>query len=367
MKLGAAGAAFAAATSAVAEEHSLELGARGQRVDIANVETDVVGIDATYYFPPIDDARGPYSLAPFLSRSSRVTVAVHRDVETTTITSSSPFTGPSTIVLDTETEGGSIFGRYVLRPSGWYAGGNYQVSGGGPPPSTLTRTDVDVDGYGLHVGKYLSASTSLEIGWDSTESTIESIFSGCISYPICQPLGGTHISEITAEEASVRVFHVGDVGRLSYSVSGRAASRRTDRRILLLDPVQDFVLPFGPPAAIGTLPERPNVAIVSNPPVFGVGPVAGGINPVPNPPPIGRIQTYSAAGAVFPTARLSVGVGYSRWDGDRALDDAYDVSVGWFFLRNAAARVRFSRTNRTIAIDALNEVDDISLRLTGRF
>src|SRR5690606_23065738 len=122
-------------------------------------------------------------------------------------------------------------------------------TGGGKSPAsalTLTRTDIEIDGYTLHVGKYVGAATSLELRWDSTESTQDFTFSGCISYPICQPLGGRRISETTADEASVRVFHVGHIGRLAYSVSGRVESRRTDRRTRFLgatQPVPSLISP----------------------------------------------------------------------------------------------------------------------------
>jgi len=43
---------------------------------------------------------------------------------------------------------------------------------------------------------------------------------------------------------------------------------------------------------------------------------------------LGAFDVCSVGAELFPTAKLGVRIGYSRWDGDSTADDAYDVEVG---------------------------------------
>src|SRR5690606_38511728 len=132
----AAAVVVAAATVAVADEYSWEVSARNERLDIGDaIDGDALSAAATYYFSPIDDSRGPYPLAAFLSRASRVGIGAHQNESTTTITASSPFTGTTTSVSESETQGAVVFGRYVRPRSGWFAGGSYDAGDSDPPSS----------------------------------------------------------------------------------------------------------------------------------------------------------------------------------------------------------------------------------------
>lgn len=354
MRLVGAGSAaialLAAASAAVADDFSWQVSAAGEQLEIGDsVEMDRTSIGATYYFHRPDDARGPLALAAYLSRSSYVGLAAHRDEESTTVQFSSPISGTVTSVSETETQEASILGRYVFPGSGWYAGGSYLAGDGDPPSSSLVRENTDIEGYGLHAGKYLGESTSLELAWRSTDSTTEIVASGCIAYPFCLPIAG---DAITVEEASVGVIHVGAIGRLGYSVSGSAASRRTDLEIL--------------PAVILEPADPPDL------PPFGLSGPGGFAIAVAAPPPLssprlGRSRRYSGAFDVFPSARLGVGTSYARWDGDRELDDRYDITVEWFFLRNLSARFAFARQNRKTIVDEWRDIDTVDVALTGRF
>src|SRR5262245_49594672 len=74
------------ASTAGAEEYRWQIsGGYGetQLATFADLEREM--LDATYYIDPVDDARGPYFLAPFLSRSSRVTAGVTSDKTTITL------------------------------------------------------------------------------------------------------------------------------------------------------------------------------------------------------------------------------------------------------------------------------------------
>ena len=108
-------------------------------------------LGATYYPWRVDDTRGPYDLAPFLSRSSHVTVGVSRAREARV--SEGFFAGDQGFVnriielysrYATEPAEWSVAGRYVWHESGWYAGGG--VKRGGTEESTSVR-DVHSSGY----------------------------------------------------------------------------------------------------------------------------------------------------------------------------------------------------------------------------
>lgn len=339
-----------ATSAAVGDDFSWQVSAGADRLEIGDsVETNGTALNATYFFPPADDGRGPYSHAAFLSRSSHIGIAAHRDEEVITTEFTSPITGPITSVSETETQIWSISGRYVLPTSGWYVGAGYHAGDGDPESSPILDRSIEIEGYALHFGKYLSASTSLSLAWDSTDSRSEIVASGCFAYPVCVPISG-HV--ITAEQASLRFMHIGTIGGLSYAASGNATSRSADVRFL--------------PAVLLEPAVRPNAPV----PPFGLNPGVGGFIAAPPPPSfpsLGRSRKYASAVEVFPTARLGVRAGYSRWDGDPQFDDAYDISVEWFLLREVSARVSFERTNRNFLIDEWSEIDSLNLTLAGRF
>lgn len=332
---------------AVADEYSWQVSAGGQRLEIGDtVEADRVALEGRYYFPPADDGNGPYALAAFLSRSSHAGIAVHRDDEVTTTTFSSPTIGTVTNVSETESKVWSVSGRYVLPGSGWYAGGSYHAGDADPPPSQIAVRSIDIEGYSVGFGKYLGAATTIGLAWDSTERETQFSDSVC-AFPICLPVGK---QALTVEEASLRAMHVGTVGGLTWSVAANVASRRADIELA--------------PAPRVELSPRPGV-----PPFDFVVRYPGAIvaPPTPSTPAIGRSRRYAGAFEVFPTASLGIRAGYARWDGNRAIDDTYEVSVDWFFVRNVNARLGFVRTNHDTPVEEWSETDTISLTLGGRF
>lgn len=115
------------ASSASGEDFSWQLsGGYGETELAPFADTERTMLDATYYIDPVDDSRGPYALAPFLNRSSRVTAGVTN--EKTTITTlvagvaPVPPSSPTTVDVTEETTGYSVSGRYVWSRSGWYVG-----------------------------------------------------------------------------------------------------------------------------------------------------------------------------------------------------------------------------------------------------
>ena len=58
-------------SSASAEDFSWQVsGGYGESELAPFADTERTRLDATYYFDPVDDSRGPYALAPFLNRST---------------------------------------------------------------------------------------------------------------------------------------------------------------------------------------------------------------------------------------------------------------------------------------------------------
>lgn len=346
---GAAFAACAIAAGAAGEEFAWEISGGGKQLEVGDtVETDRRTLGATYFFPPAEDMRGPYALAAFLSRRSYIGLAMHRDEEVTTLELSSPTGESVTSVSETETEIRSIAGRHVLPGSGWYAGAGYHAGDSDPPSSPILERDTEIEGYSVHFGRYIGTSTSLEMTWSSTESTTEVVSFTCVA-PFCLRPSG---HEITGDEAALRVIHVGTIGTLDYSVSGAATSHRTDVRLLPAEILGADDDVDGPAAPFGSLP---------------VGIAAVAAPPVPSRPSLGRFRRYAGAFEAFPTARLGARARYARWDGESQLEEAYEVSLEWFFLRNVSARLKLARTERDTAVDEWDETDSVDLTLTGRF
>jgi len=242
----------------------------------------------------------------------------------------------------------------VWRSSGWYAGGTYRRGDVEYPQSAAVTTDVDLDAYGVRFGKYVAASSTVEIGWDVTTTTTKQTLSGpiaCYPFPLC----GLVPSEMEVESgiASVAARHVGDIGRMAYSVSGRVTSSRADVEAVF----PDFVVSPNPPASPPAFPANvPSVAVIGG---RVPAPAIGATAP--------RHRTYTIGGELFPTQRLGIGVGYTRWDGDPLLEGTYDVAATWFFIRRAALRVALSRTEREILGIHPPDSDMLSVRLLGRF
>jgi hypothetical protein len=109
-----------------------------------------------------------------------------------------------------------------------------------------------------------------------------------------------------------------------------------------------FEIPF-----LGFPPLPPGIVVSPLPPSPIFGPI---ISPTLTVPArtfeldLPTYRVYSASGELFPTTSLGVRVGYSRWDGDTGIDDAYDVGVTWFVRRDFAVGASLQRqTNDDLA------------------
>jgi hypothetical protein len=302
------------------------------------VETDESALQATHFFDPVDDANGPYALASFFDPTSRLSVLLSHGKQTTRPDGFDP----SPIVLPdaiTKIDDYAVSGRYVLPQSRWYFGGSYTKSDIGTESSA--EPDAEGSGYGLLVGKYLGSATTLEVALNSSE--LDSTF----PIPFC-PLGQPCVTVATAtteeqrEHASVNVLHVRRARSMTYTLSGRIAGSRGRLAVAV-------------PAV--TLPPPVNLPI----PAFDLQ------------VSIPRLQSYSVAGELFPTQKLGVRLGYTRWDDDTPADDAYDVAVTWFVRRDLGLQLSYARQSVDDATMGIftdfdfDNSDTTTIRVIGRF
>jgi hypothetical protein len=341
------------ASAAGAEEYRWQIsGGYGETELAPFADVERVMLDATYYLDAVDDARGPYALAPFLNRSSRVTAAVTNDKTTivspvATIGLTPPGT-PTTATATEETTGFVIGGRYVWSASGWYAGASYRDADTDQEPSSpVFQQATTTDGYQLFGGRYFGESTSLDLAAGTTRQTTE-LNINCFT-SLC--LSGSAATDIDTDDWSIGALHVHRGTRLTYSISGRASSARVTPSI---DEVQ-LTLPSG------ALPLPPAGAIVG-------GLTALPVAPAPFTGPLAitdERDTYSVGGELFPTDRLGFRIGVARSDGDFTKEDSYDAAATWFFKRAVAVEFVIARTEQQTGA-LRRDIDSAELRLLGR-
>jgi hypothetical protein len=205
---------------------------------------------------------------------------------------------------------------------------------------------IDADHYGFIAGKYFGTATTLELSVDSAESRSEADALFCVVGQFCM-IGGRSTSETTTESASIDVLHVRRFRSLTYSLSGRIFETSSDIEIHMPEFTVPF--PFTSPAPISFVGPLPNITVPARTTEFS-GP---------------SVRTYSVGGELFPTAKLGVRIGYSRFDGDIAPDEAYEVATTWFFRRNVGLVFAYSR--QSAGDDAAVRYSDTAvIRAIGR-
>ena len=411
---GLAAAAFAGCgilSAAFAAEYSWQVS--GSYLDgdaAATARTRGSALQATYYLSAADDEAGPYELAPFLNRSSHVSVLAARtklreQVHPALIASDTysvpgepvvpgvpgvpvgapgdgvfrsigpfppedyppyPFQAESGI----ETSEYAVAGRYVWPGSGWYAGAQARQGGGDLSPGwPFGQTELDREATRAFVGRYFGPRTTLELGIESETVGQETL---AYPYPYPYPFGGDATSafpgpieidvfdfrtrtEVETDHARLSVRHVGDLGESTFEVSAGAHASRSETR---------FFLPFPP--------------IIAEPlaPFDSYVPPGGRVYLDPGTsffdfPQSERERGFSLSGALFPTAALGVRLTFSSSDHDTfGLADSVNLSANWFFLRNAAVEVELSRTDSRggggFGPDT-DDMDSAAVRLLGRF
>jgi hypothetical protein len=333
-----------------AEEFSWELSGGASRSELDPLlETDGSSVLATYHFGGVEDGTGPYALATFLDPTTSVSAGLSQEKQT----SHSISFGPAPIItgqfdLVTETDDYSLSGRYVMRDSRWYFGGSYSENDV-EPPQAMTVIAEDSKDYGLVVGKYLGAATSLELELGTSKDRSERSTIVCVGTVGCltfTPL----ILQRTTDTAALDVLHVRQFRKLTYSLSGRVSE--TSAHAEIDTPAISFPLFPGP------LPPPPFIIVV--PPGLNIPARHEELS-------LERARVYSVGGEIFPTQKIGVRLGYARFDGPGATaDDAYDLAATWFVTRNVGVRFAFAR-QRAEDESALNDSDTVSLRAMGRF
>ena len=295
-----------AAVPSRADEFSWQLAGGASRLELDRVDghADTALLSATYYLNPVDDSDGPLALASFLHPTTRVS-AEASDADT----SSDP-------------KAYSLGGRYVLPGARWYAGADYSWS----------HVDLDFGpmfdqsgpkGYSLVGGRYFGAATTLEL--DVGESKERSRMADfCQSNPpFC--IGTTTIESKTTAW-SLDALHVGKLRSLTYSVGGGVRQSQID---------VDFT----------SAPGSTSLPFVD--------------------PDSRRLNTYSVSGELFPTARLGLGLSYSRPDAEGFDIDSYGLSARWFFTRRVAVELSLGRTTSHVS-SSVYRSDSTALSFTGR-
>ena len=381
--------------AAVAEEYSWQVAGGYEDMDAGRaVESSRSTVRATWYPSAVDDQVGPYELAPFLNRSSYVTVDTSRSKQREQLFPaivSDPFISdgmlpddgsivgaigvfppafgaiPSESGIDTSEY--AVDGRYVWPGSGWYVGAHARRGDAELLPGVfIAQTTMDDESAGLFAGRYFGPRTTLELdlGSDSVTqelrlgpSNIDFPF-GVIGSPDFIDLpGASRIASLTAqtgvesetENARLSVRHVGDLGGSTFSLSASIRSSRSDTRLLVQAPSGIFTgfEPFDPA-------DRGLVVI---------GPGSTPIEITESE----RARQVGLSGALFPTQALGVRLTFSTLDHDTlGTSDLVGLSANWFFVRNAAVEIELIRTGSGSGYRAgVPDTDTVSVRVLGRF
>ena len=301
-------------------------------------------LTGTYYPTAVDDDDGPYMLAPYLQRSSFVTVDLSRADEERVLIGY--HAGPPEFIdrlfelyarSTTESVGSSVSGRYVWAGSGWYVGGGGEREGTDERPS---MRDTESSAYRVEAGKYLGGSTTVDMTLGKRRERQEPDEVVCEPFRLCDGLVGT---DTDTEEAALSVRHVGTLWGDAYSLSAQVRSSRSEvglvrARLLGLETT---------PGAVARIPHA----------------VAG------DPAYTEKQRTYFVSGEWFPMATVGVKLGYSRVKQEMLPGtEGVGLSGSWFFRKNVAVQVTFTRTRLDVPSDfEFRYSDTASVRLVGRF
>ena len=376
--------------TAAAAEYSWQVSASHEDIDAAiDVESSRSSVRATWYLSPVDDEVGPYELAPFLNRSSYVTVGTARmklreqrffpAISGTGIVSGGmpaddvillaafggviPGLGGPPAQSGVDTSEYAVNGRYVWTGTGWYAGAHAHRSDADVLPDLLfTQTTWDHESTGLFAGRYFGPRTTLELDLGSDTFSQEVRLS---PFGIGPALGWPGIPDFVSsfelrtgtdtetENAQLSVRHVGNLGDSMFSLSASVRSSRSDTRFLVPAPrdILSAIDPFDPPEGHFIL-RHPETDLTSIE-VFESE----------------RERQFSLSGTLFPTQALGVRLTLSTSDHDTlGSSDRVGLSANWFFVRNAAVEVELIREGPASRyFPGSPDTDSVAVRVLGRF
>ena len=375
--------------AAVAEEFSWQVAGRYEDMDAQRaLESSRSTVRATWYPSAVDDQAGPFELAPFLNRSSYVTVGTARSrlreqlfpaIGWNTFAGNGMLPGdaiaigrfggvppefgalPTESGLDSSEYG--VDGRFVWPGTGWYAGANARRSDADMAPDLFfAQTTMDQESAGIFAGRYFGTRTTLELGLGSetmsqhvqaSPLSIDPTF-GIVGFPEIPGIVSIALQsgvETEMENARLAVRHVGDLGNSTFSLSASIRSSRSDTRLLVpaLTDIFTAIGPFDPP-------ER---GFFAGSPEFAPMEISESE----------RERQVSLSGALFPTQALGVRLTVSNLDHDTlGSSDLVGLSANWFFVRNAAVEIELIRTGTRSGFRAgPSDADAVAVRLLGRF
>jgi hypothetical protein len=115
-----------------------------------STDTDVYGVDGTFYLKNVDTSKGPLGEAAFLDHASNITLA---------------FKDGEVDLTDRDNKDGQTYtfqSRYVAEGPGWQLSG-WLVDLG---LERLEPGDKEIDIYSVGLGKYITPNTTLVLGYD---------------------------------------------------------------------------------------------------------------------------------------------------------------------------------------------------------
>ncbi|MCZ0954104.1 MAG: hypothetical protein OXJ56_16155 [Rhodospirillaceae bacterium] len=385
-------------SAAIAAEYSWQVTGGYEDIDSeGSIETNHSSMRATWYFSAVDDQVGPYELAPFLNRSSHVSVSTGRTklreqlypaIFGDGIISGGPvpdnatdfhwLTSPGSVVTypaSWPSESGlnsseyALDGRYVWPGAGWYAGAHASRSDADMLPDyPFAQTTAGHESAGLFAGRYFGTRTALELDFGSDTASQETlvtpfffdpVFGGPVlpgnpgipGIPGFEPIELRTGTDIETDEVRLSVRHVGQLGDSTVAFSASIRSSRSETRLILPEPRGFFpaIDEFGSPVRF--------VSDLSPDSIY---------NDIFESE---RERGYSLSGALFPTPALGVHLNYTNSDHDTwGIRDAVGLSANWFFLRNAAIEIQLVRTDSGGGyFTGSPDSDSLGVRLHGRF
>ncbi|MEO1036297.1 MAG: hypothetical protein AAFX44_12140 [Pseudomonadota bacterium] len=272
-----------------ADEFDFELGAGFGASDFSDTSsngfsfsdhTDTFSLVGRWYYDGLDDNGHPRSRAPFLDRTSSLSLTYVRTDQESVSGLPAPMFGPvsTTLISETEIEAIELGLRHVWPASGWFGLASYvrsdtdgtgQLIVDGEPP-VIGSGSENASTYSLGVGKYLWTNTSVQ--FVVTEFDVGSI-------------DAFSVDDGRAYDLSVS--HVGSIND-SWSFAVDAS-------------VSQFDFDFG-----------------------------------------GDADGYALAVSLLPGNALEFGVGYSNLELDDFNEDQiYDVFASWFVRENIEIRARY--------------------------
>jgi hypothetical protein len=351
---------------ATAEEFSWQVEGGVSDAQIgSSADGETASLSGTYFFRPVDDATGPYALAPFLERASHIGASYHEDKTTAVVPVFNsvqiplPPSPPATIV--TRASGRALSGRHVFGDAGWYVGARFVEADAAHPAPLQTSFDVfgdEMRSRSVSFGRYLGRATAIGLSLETAEASAQTSLSLPCTGLLCAILPRVTIVstvENEHENVSIAAQHVGTLGRMHYALSGTATTNRaeTSRELTVTQPSL-------PPPSIVLVP--PPAGGLFLPPAGGVA--VAGLDSLRRSSE--RQARYEFNGELFPTQALGVRVGYARWDGEPALDDSYELGATWFFRRNVGAELVLTRTKADLPIATVLDLDTVGIRFIGR-